>query len=288
MKVGLVAQRDNDRAVSLVGDIADSLQAEGVAVAVDRTTRRAFEGGAWTTADASTPVPEGIDVADLSACDLAVSVGGDGTFLYTARGAGSTPIMGVNLGEVGFLNAVSPEPAIETVREEVAHLRETGGARTRQVDRLRAETDAWMLPPALNEVVVQGPQRGHGRGVDIEVRVNGSLYTADHADGVLVATTTGSTAYNLSEGGPLVHPDVGGFLVTEMCGEAAMPPLVVDTDVEIAIRVDGADRAIAVGDGRVQREVTPPAEIRLARADTPVNLAGPPLDFFAALGKLDA
>jgi NAD+ kinase len=288
MRVGLVGQRDNHRAVSLVGDIADRLQAEGVEVAVDGTTREAFERGVWAGSDEpATPLPETTAVDALADCDLVVSVGGDGTFLYTARGAGPTPIMGVNLGEVGFLNAVPPDDAVGTVLEEVEHIRETGEARTRRMPRLRAETDAWTLPPALNEVVVQGPQRGHGRGVDTEVRVDGSLYTSGHADGVLVATTTGSTAYNLSEGGPLVHPDVAGFLVTEMCGEDGMPSLVVGTDAGVTFRIDGPDRAVVVGDGRVRREVTPPAEIRLRRADDPVNIAGPPLDFFAALGKLN-
>lgn len=289
MRVGLVGQRENYRATSLVGKIGDRLQEGGVAVTVDETTHEALAGGGWAgeEVDASTPVPEAMAVEDLADCDLAISVGGDGTFLYTARGAGPTPIMGVNLGEVGFLNAVSPDTAVETVLEEVDHIRRTGGARTRTVHRLRASGDGWGLPPALNEIVVQGSQRGHGRGVDTEVRVDGSLYTSGHADGVLVATTTGSTAYNLSEGGPLVHPDVGGFLVTEMCGEGAMPSLVVGTDARITVRVDGADRAVAVSDGRIQEAVTPPAEISVSKAEDPVNLAGPSLDFFAALGKLD-
>jgi NAD+ kinase len=290
MKVGIVGQRSNHRAVALVGKVADRLQSEGVHVVVDETTAAEFErGGVWHGADgeAATPVPDGIPVDGLAECDLAVSVGGDGTFLYTARGAGTTPILGVNLGEVGFLNGVSPESAVETVREEVEHIRETGEARTRTMPRLRAESAEWALPPAINEVVVQGPQRGHGRGADIEVRVDGSLYTSGHADGVLVATTTGSTAYNLSEGGPLVHPDVPGFLVTEMCGEDAMPPLVVGIDAEITVRVDGTDRAYAVSDGRIQEQLTPPGEVQLRSASVPVNLAGPPRDFFTALGKLD-
>jgi NAD+ kinase len=287
MRVGLVAQRDNHRAVSLACAIADDLQSAGVTVAVDRTTREAFEGGAWP-ADAASRAPEGIDVEELSGCDLAVSVGGDGTFLFAARGVGSTPIMGVNLGEVGFLNVVPPERAVGAVRAEVDTLRETGRASVRPMHRLRAEGDGWTLPPALNEVVVQGPQRGHGRGLDFEVRVDGSLYTSGRGDGVIVATTTGSTAYTLSEGGPLVHPDVAGFIVSGMCGEPAMPPLVVDTDATVSVRVAGADRAVAISDGRIQRSTTPPAVISLSEAETPVNLAGPPLDFFAALDKLDS
>jgi NAD+ kinase len=289
MRVGIVGQRGNHRAVSLVGDITDALQADGVEVVVDETTHAAFgRADVWHGEDdRRTPAPEGVPVDALSTCDLAVSVGGDGTFLFAARGVGTTPIMGVNLGEVGFLNAVAPQDAVAAVEREVRRLRETGSARTREVVRLAAHTDDWALPPALNEVVVQGEQRGHGNGLSVEVRVDGSLYTSGHADGVLLATTTGSTAYNLSEGGPLVHPRVPGFVVTEMCGRDAMPPLVVDADAQLRVRVDDADEALAIGDGRVERSLVPPAEVTVERAETPVYVAGPPLDFFTALGKLE-
>jgi NAD+ kinase len=288
MKVGIVGQRGNHRAVSLAEDIARRLQAADVEVVVDETTRAQFErGSVWHGTEAmASAMPASIPVEGLSGCDLAVSVGGDGTFLYTARGAGSTPIMGVNLGEVGFLNAVAPEGAIEAVLEEVERIRETGSPRVREMPRLRAWSDDWTLPPALNEVVVQGTQRGHGQGISIEVRVDGSLYTSGHADGVLVATTTGSTAYNLSEDGPLVHPGVQGFIVTEMCSTEGMPSLVVDADAELSVLVTEADSAVAVSDGRVHEEISPPGQVRLCHAEAPVNVAGPPLDFFTALGKL--
>jgi NAD+ kinase len=288
MKVGIVGQRGNERAVSVAGDVADRLLDEGVDVVVDEASRDALLRRADEPGDRSMDhqIPDGIPVDALSSCHLAVSVGGDGTFLYTARGAGTTPIMGVNLGEVGFLNAVSPADAVDSVSEVVERLRTTGNTRTRSLPRLSASAEEWTLPPALNDIVVQGPQRGRGRGVDVTVRVDGSLYTEGHADGVLVATATGSTAYNLSEKGPIVHPDAGGFVVNDMCGEDAMPPLVVDTDVTVTIGVEGADRAIAVSDGRVTQSVTPPGEVVVSRAEKPVRVAGPPLDFFPALEKL--
>jgi NAD+ kinase len=289
MRVGIVGQRGNTRAVSLVGDISERLQRDGVEVVVDETTYAEFErGDLFHESGASEPtMPESTPVEGLSSCDLAVSVGGDGTFLYTARGAGGTPIMGVNLGEVGFLNAVSPGDAVTAVASEVDRIRETGSPRVREMPRIEATSDEWTLPPALNEVVVQGAQRGHGNELSIEVRVDGALYTSGRADGVLVATTTGSTAYNLSEGGPLVHPSVPSFLVTEMCDAEGMPPLVIDVDATVTVRVDDADTAVAVSDGRVRRSVEPPAEITVERAGTPIRIAGPPLDFFTALGKLE-
>ncbi len=289
MKVGIVGQRGNNRAVSLVGDITESLHHEGVGVGVDESTYQEFQrGDVWHESGVeSTAMPDHLPVEEFTDCDLAVSVGGDGTFLYTARGAGSTPIMGINLGEVGFLNAVSPAEAVEAVTAEVERIRETGSPRYREMPRLEAVTSEWSLPPALNEVVVQGEQRGHGNGLSIEVRIDGSLYTSGRADGALVATATGSTAYNLSEDGPLVHPSVQGLVVTEMCDTEGMPPLVIDTDARVTVRVDDAETAFAVSDGRARRAVEPPGEVHIERAETPVRIAGPPLDFFTALGKLE-
>jgi NAD+ kinase len=289
MKIGIVGQRGNHRAASLVGDLCERLQAEGVDVLVDEATRAEFDREeAWTGGAAPPePRPPGVPVDRMDGADLVVSVGGDGTFLYVARGAGSSPIMGVNLGEVGFLNAVAPENAVETVLAEVDHIERTGEARTRPLGRLRATGEGVDLPPALNEVVVQGARRGHGGGLNLEVRVDGDGYSSDHADGVLLATTTGSTAYNLSEGGPLLHPSVSAIVVTEMCGAEAMPPLVVDAERTVTVEVEAGDEAVVVSDGRRRASVAPPAELTVERAPDPVYIAGPPLDFFAALGKLD-
>lgn len=269
MRVGIVAQQDNPRAASLAGDIRSSVDAD---VVVDATTAESLDAS-------GTPVEE------MAECDLVVSIGGDGTFLYAVRGIDATPIMGVNLGEVGFLNATTPENAVSTVERTISEL-DTGTVQMREMPRLTATGDDWTLPPALNEIVVMGDQRGHGNGLDIEVRLDGSLYTGSHADGVLVSTPTGSTAYNLSEGGPLIHPDVSGMVVNEMCATEGMPPLFVGPDTDVTVRVDGTERAVAVSDGRINRELDPPVTVSISTAAPPVRIAGPDLDFFAALGKL--
>jgi len=194
--------------------------------------------------------------------------------------------MGVNLGEVGVLNAVPPEDALDAVEAEVRAYQDQGSVETREMPRLTASGDDWRLPPALNEVVVQGPRRGHGSGTGLEVRVGGSVYASGHADGVLVSTPTGSTAYNLSEGGPLVHPSAGSFVVTEMAAKEPMPPLTVGPEMVVTVRVESAEGGFVVGDGRRRQELDGPTRVRIERADQPVRVAGPPLDFFAALGKL--
>ena len=135
--------------------------------------------------------------------------------------------------------------------------------------------------------MVQGPRRGHGGGADLTVRIDGSTYSNGHADGVLVATPTGSTAYNLSEDGPLVHPAVSGFVVTAMSATRGMSPLVVDADATVTVSVTDAAEAVAVVDGRTRTRVAAPAEVTVAVGDDPIRTVGPAADVFEAIGKLD-
>jgi len=271
MKVGIVAQKGNARAAFLAAELREVLQAD---VRVDVSTAAAID-------------VSGVEISRMSECDLVVSIGGDGTFLFAARGADQTPVLGVNLGEVGFLNAVSPDDALDVVAAEVERFESSGEVPAREVPRVEATGEGdWFVPPSLNEIAVQGPQRGHGHGLSVEVRVDGSLYTGGHADGVLVSTPTGSTAYNLSEGGPLVRAGVDALVVTELCGTDPMPSLVTGLDSDVEIRVNDAPYVVVSGDGRRHR-VEAPETIRVAVADEPARIAGPATDFFQALAKLD-
>ena len=274
MELGIVAQKGNERATALAEAVADALAEDEVTVRLDEATAEAAGTG-------------GVPVTAMSDCPLVVSVGGDGTFLYAARHVGSTPILGVNLGEVGFLNAVSPEDAVAAIREEVVHVRERGAPRYREVPRLVARGDGWSLPPGLNEVGVFGPLRGRGHGLDVAVSVDGEAFVETHADGVLVATPTGSTAYNLAEDGPLVHPDVDALVVTPMSPATPTPPLVVGPGSTVTVAASGADRAVVASDGAARRRVGTPCEVAVERHPEPGRIAGPPSAFFRALEKLE-
>ncbi|MFB6219020.1 MAG: NAD(+)/NADH kinase [Halobacteriaceae archaeon] len=274
MRVGIVAQRENAHAAYLAADIGEALADRDAEVAFDAATAEALEA---RSADS------------FEDRDMVVSIGGDGTFLFAARRAGTTPVLGVNLGEVGFLNAVAPGEAVAAVERELERFREEGAVRSTPVPRLRASggDGDWALAPALNEVAVQGPRRGRGGGTSVEVRVDGELYAASRADGVIVATPTGSTAYNLSEGGPLVRPGTGALVVTPMAPAAPMRPLVTGLDSAVTVRVDDADSALVAADGASHRWLTPPDRVRVARAAEPARVAGPGVEFFRALGKLE-
>lgn len=273
MKVGIVAQPTKEQATTLAAELHADLAEAGHAVLIDEETATILEL-------AGTPVEEMAD------CPLVVSIGGDGTFLFVARHVGSTPIMGVNLGEVGFLNAVSPDTATEAVREELRQIEETGSPHLREVVRLEATATGVHLPEALNEIVVQGARRGHGAGCQVNVDIDGHRYADGQADGVLVATPTGSTAYNLSEGGPLLHPAVDGLVVTGMAAEGPIPSLVVSPDRDIDIGIEAPGEAVVVSDGQYRRIETP-ATISVGLAEEPGRIAGQPANFFDALGKLE-
>jgi len=283
MEVGLVAQRDNSRAVGVAESIQTALADDGVSTRLDAATAAALSGS--TTTDTVGDAAGSSDVGVFEACDLVVSIGGDGTFLFAARAAGGTPMLGVNLGEVGFLNAVSPENAVTAVREAVDAI-DADSHEIREAPRLTAQCGGFESVPAVNEIVVTGPRRGPGGGATFRVTIDGSEYAHSHADGVMIATPTGSTAYNLSEDGPIVHPSIGALIVNEMCSADGMPPLVVGGDCEVTVAVDDADHAVVVSDGRRPHEIETPTEIIVSRAETPVRLVGPVADFFTALDKL--
>lgn len=273
MRVGIVAQRGNDAAVSLASDVVAALPA-AVEVQVDPETASALGRS-------------GVAIEAFADLDLVVSIGGDGTFLYAARHAGTTPVVGVNLGEVGFLNAVAPTEAVPTINQVVATYRESGTVATEPLPRLVVSGVPGSVPPAINEIVVQGPQRGRGYGAAVTVRVDGSTYRSTHADGVLVATQAGSSAYNLSEGGPLVAPDADVLVVTMMSPATSTRSLIVDRDATIDIELKDADYGVVLSDGRDATEFDLPGTVTVETAADPAKVAGPGVEFFDALDKLD-
>lgn len=272
MKIGIVAQAGNPRAADLAGELINRLENHSVDAVIDSATGAVLD-------------LTGIAPGEMDTADLIVSIGGDGTFLFVAREVGSVPILGINLGEVGFLNPVHPSNAVDTVEDIVETFRSESMVPGRPVDRIAANIDR--LPPAVNEIVVQGARRGHGGGATLDVLVDDESYSSGHADGVIVATTTGSTAYNLSERGPIVHPDLPGIIITEMCATTPMPSLVVPIDSTIVIDIRESERAFVISDGRERVAIEPPEQVTIARSTNPIHIAGPPVNFFEALQKLE-
>ncbi|HEX2705329.1 MAG TPA: NAD kinase [Candidatus Lustribacter sp.] len=213
-------------------------------------------------------------------CELVCVLGGDGTILRGAeltRGS-ETPLLGVNLGHVGFLAEVEREDLAATV-EHIARRRYTVEERMtlEVVASVNDQTIArsW----ALNEVSVEKAARE--RMIEVAVEIDGRPLSTWGCDGVVMATPTGSTAYAFSAGGPVVWPDVEAILLVPNAAHALFArPLVVGPNSRLAIelideRLDGDPGVCAVMwcDGRRYNDLPGGARVEVTRSDTPVHLA---------------
>lgn len=166
-----------------------------------------------------------------------VVLGGDGTYLATARLAGerSVPVLGVNLGGLGFLTEVGDDELAEVLDDAIAG-RAPIDARSMLRAVVRRPGGSEEACQALNDAVLS---RGSlGRVIEIEARIDGRPLASFKGDGVIVATPTGSTAYALSAGGPIVHPSVKVFVLAPICPHTlSVRPLVIDDAARLELRL---------------------------------------------------
>lgn len=220
------------------------------------------------------------EIADVGAdpardCEIAVVIGGDGTILRAAeltRGSG-TPLLGVNLGHVGFL-AEAEYDATEAVIDALVRRSWTVEERLTLDVRVMENGSVTYETFALNEASVEKAARE--RMLEVVVEVDGRPLSRWGCDGVVCATPTGSTAYNFSAGGPVVWPDVEALLMVPISAHALFArPLVVSPEsvlaVELLARVEGA--GVLWCDGRRTVDLRPGARIEVRRGLAPVRLA---------------
>jgi len=216
-------------------------------------------------------------VADLTDAplDMLLTFGGDGTLLRGARmleGRG-IPVLGVNLGKVGFLTSVSRHALPAALDALVAgrYVTEPRSALKAVIQDTNGQSTP--LDLALNDVVVH--KGGVARVIRLDVVVQGESVGPYFADGIIVATPTGSTAYSLSAGGPIVVPGVQALVVTPICAHTlAVRPLVFPASWDIVIQPvnpDEEDVLVSV-DGQVATHLAPGSRVRLRLAETPVML----------------
>ncbi len=170
-------------------------------------------------------------------CDMIIVFGGDGTFLSIARHMiwKSIPILGVNLGQLGFLTEVMEDEVFETLETVLKGKHAVEERLMLEACVNRAGKELFCLP-VLNDVVVN--KSAIARVIDFNLKLNNVLVAQVKADGVIVSTATGSTAYSLAAGGPIVHPAVNGITVTSICPHSLnMRPIVIPADSNIQIEV---------------------------------------------------
>ena len=220
--------------------------------------------------------------------DALLTLGGDGTLLRGARflAGRQVPILGVNLGRIGFLTCCSVEEMEDSLgrfaagefRAEVRMALEAVAIDDRGTERRR-----WR---ALNDVVLH--KGGFARVVQLRVEANGETIASYAADGIVVSTPTGSTAYSLSAGGPIVVPTVESILLTPISPHTlAMRPVLLPPSVEVVVQaVDGPEELLVTVDGQVGTTFASGERLELRRAEQPVLIArAPGTTFFTRMRR---
>jgi NAD+ kinase len=222
-----------------------------------------------------------------SHADLLIVLGGDGTLLATARALNRkpVPILAVNLGGLGFLTEITCEELIPTLATVVEGTYQTDRRVQIEGELIRADE---ILTPflALNDVVLN--KGAIARILDFEVRVNGERVSTYKSDGLIVSTPTGSTAYSLAAGGPIVTPSVEAFLITPICAHTLTHrPLVLPNTVNIEVTVKSLrEAAYLTVDGQVGIAANSEDVVRMRKADSYVELVRPPsTPYFQILQK---
>ncbi|HEX5577857.1 MAG TPA: NAD(+)/NADH kinase [Gemmatimonadaceae bacterium] len=214
----------------------------------------------------------GRQLDETSSLDALLTFGGDGTLLRGARllAGAQVPILGINLGRLGFLTTCGADEMEHALRQLAAgeHVAEARMAlRASAVDGSGRNRQEWL---ALNDFVVH--KGGFARVVRLGLSVNGDSIGIYTADGVIISTPTGSTAYSLSAGGPVVVPTVESILLTPISAHAlGIRPLVVAPDAEVVVDTSPSSETLLVTvDGQVGTELVPGERLVVRRAPRPV------------------
>lgn len=253
--------------------MVDWLAREGIAVVTEAEDAAALQ------------VPSAAKAEMFGCCEAIVVLGGDGTLLATARLAADreVPIVGVNLGGLGFLTEITSEELSDTVLRTLAGSAAIDRRRMIRATVLRGDGRR-EVHQALNDAVLS---RGSlGRTVDIEARIDGGFLAVFKADGVILATPTGSTAYSLSAGGPIVHPSVRVLLIAPICPHTlSVRPLVVDDSSRIELRLRSPrEQLLLTLDGQETVELTGEETVTVERSPHVACLVrSPALGFFDLL-----
>ena len=259
-KIGLVVKTD-DKAKKKADELKRWLRSRKIEIVRKKTA----ESGQKNSADSLLPAPSDLDCIFV--------LGGDGTFLSAVRWIGDQeiPILGIKFGEVGFLAEIAEEnlyKAAEKVLKGDFILR----PRMRLSVEVRRRNKTVTREAVLNDVVIN---RGAlARLAHIETYIDDHYLTTYSADGLIVATPTGSTAYSLAAGGPVIHPAVPGIILTPICPfTLTNRPLIVPESANIKIRLaKGSSYIILTFDGQKGLEINDQDEIVIQKGPHPIHL----------------
>jgi len=273
VRVYLVANTYRPDAIKATSDAADWLTARNVTVGVDADTGRFV----------------GLNVIPSPAfgeADLVVAFGGDGTLIRAAHlcAETGTPVLGVYYGRFGFVTQCTGEQLTECLEEFLAGKSRIESRMMLQADLLR-NGNAVASVVALNEVALQ--RSVTARMMTFQVAVDGHVLTRYPADGVIVATPTGSTGYNLSAGGPIMDPTVQALVLTAIAPHTLNArTMVLSADSEVRLNVQSDGDAVLSADGQSRLHLLSGDQVRVTRSRRVTNLVSVERDdFLIKLGQ---
>ncbi|NLO34796.1 MAG: NAD(+) kinase [Clostridiaceae bacterium] len=236
MRIGLYANPDKDPGLRVTG----------------RAAALIGQAGAVAIVAPDAPAVPGTERAAYATCDCLISLGGDGTFLSAVHlpCCADLPIIGVNLGRVGFLSEIQPNDLEPAVKRLVANAWAMEQRMMLDVACYDAQGRFLESGLALNDAVVS--RGGRSRIVSLELTINDVLVDRIPGDGLIVSTPTGSTAYSLSAGGPIIHPELNLILITPVCPHTLHNRSYIAADAsQVVVRIcDYPYQALLSIDGR--------------------------------------
>lgn len=265
--IGKFGDNDVSDTIDLVLQVIDALQTHAL---IDRdTTRDYFVGKTHhQTVDRKTLVAQS---------DLIISVGGDGSFLASGRTAiaHDKPITGVNMGRLGFLTDISPNE-IHSVLHEVLIGKYHHEALTVLASQVVRDGNIIAEHIGINDVVIH--KRSVARMVELDVYLDNRFLSAYHADGLIVASPTGSTAYALSSGGPILQGNLEALLLVPICPHTlTQRPIVVDANTQQRIEIskhNGTDLQVSV-DGQIEVPLQAGDSVRITKHHKKLDIYHP-------------
>lgn len=276
MRVGLIANLKRVGAETAIKSLADWTKAKGHSLIIcDEIKDRLSESYQY--------IPREEICQNI---DLLVSMGGDGTLLATARTVGDSgvPILGINLGSLGFLTPLTPQQLIPAM-EKIA--RGEHGIHERMLLKAQIDNgDIIETPLALNDVVLHNG--AVARILDINLKVNGEDVVTYKGDGLIISTATGSTAYNLAVGGPILNPGLEAMIAAPISPFqlTTRPMVFLPADVlELQIISDEDREAMLTVDGQVMLTCHSGQKIRISRADHRIKFVTFPEESYYQLLK---